>query len=730
MSTDNTVVASVISSGNNKSRSNFKSGLRGGRQSYSNRGGIKRRFERLPRENWKKNKLDVGNRLKESDIDITEYVGKHTGFSAIIKERYTDFHVNELDLNGQVAKLTHQDIPHEPEDDQDIEDLKKLIPSAIWDQLHTLKEDDPSSSSGIEIDVTSLDKSERKAIHTIAKRLVNAISQTVNKEDKKFITVVPNSQDNKIANKMRKDNRIDWKKRGGDYCHFLLHKVNMDTMDALNQLAASLRIRPDIFNYAGTKDRRAWTTQWVSLKKIDPRDILRMGKTIHGVYVGNFKYAKDCLKLGMLHGNQFRIALRNVQGSDEEIEQAMTSLRDNGFINYYGLQRFGSIAAIPTHDIGKRLLQGKWHEAIELILKPREREQDKELAEARQIYAETKDAHAAYARIKRVDKIEARLLKGLQISGNNNLVGALDFVPRNIRLMYIHAYQSFVWNHIVSRRIKQFGTNVIVGDLVYDKQNCKEDITNETTDRSLDDTDNVKDESDVTSTEKKDIDSIVDKETEEKPETTKATDDLTEEGVNDLPVVKILTKEDLSNYTLADVIIPQPGWKVTYPPYAKPWFDEFLDKDGLTTDLRQKNKKYSLGGSYRKILGIPTDLSWKIMRYNEKHDDLILSDIDEMRKHAPAQDKPDGQYKALIVEMCLKSSNYATMALREILKNDTSAETQAALSASHCTEDTQSDVTAEKITNESLSGSPDLTESEDNTGKSHNIKLDEDSTDA
>lgn len=147
----------------------------------------------------KKNKLDVGNRLKESDIGITEYIGKHIGFSAVIKERYTDFHVNEIDFNGQVAKLTHQDIPREPEDDENIEDLKKLLPSAIWDQLQTLKEDNTSSSSSIEIDVTSLDKSERKAVHTIAKRLADVISQTVDKDDKKFITIVSNSKNNKTG---------------------------------------------------------------------------------------------------------------------------------------------------------------------------------------------------------------------------------------------------------------------------------------------------------------------------------------------------------------------------------------------------------------------------------------------------------------------------------------------------------------------------------------------------
>lgn len=162
--------------------------------------------------------------------------------------------------------------------------------------------------------------------------------------------------------------------------------------------------------------------------------------------------------------------------------------------------------------------------------------------------------------------------------GDKNPQGVLDSVPRNIRLMYIHAYQSFVWNHVVSKRIKQFGTVPVVGDLVYDKQNRKEIVSDETTDYPLNDNDDIKDKTDTAFVEEKDID----------PMSSEASKENLEQ--NDFPTVKILTEEDLSNYTLADVIIPQPGWKVTYPTYAKAWFDKFLAKDELTTDLRQNNK--------------------------------------------------------------------------------------------------------------------------------------------
>lgn len=43
---------------------------------------------------------------------------------------------------------------------------------------------------------------------------------------------------------------------------------------------------------------------------------------------------------------------RSVTGSEEQIKSSMTSLQEVGFINYYGMQRFGT-SSIPTHHIGR-----------------------------------------------------------------------------------------------------------------------------------------------------------------------------------------------------------------------------------------------------------------------------------------------------------------------------------------------------------------------------------------
>lgn len=381
---------------------------------------------------------------------------------------------------------------------------------------------------------------------------------------------------------------------------------------------------------------------------------------MRGAFVGNFKFAKEPLRLGQLKGNHFTIALRNVTATDDEISAALTSLRDNGFVNYYGLQRFGTVATVPTQEIGKALLQGNWNEAIDLILKPRSGE-FLDMAEAREIYSKTKDAKAALDKIQRQDKIEAKLLRGIVQCGKTNPQGALDALPRNARTMYIHAYQSFVWNHLVSRRIKELGNKPIVGDLVYEKRDTH-DTTEAAHDESTEGGEDTEkeleksegngkeaDKKDQEESDKKDKDEADKKDQEEadgkdkeeadkktpeegdgkgtekgvtqgeatdgkgeeavvkdgetgesnemevvqdevKPEVKKNKDEPIEKDFYPLPAVKMLTEEDLEHYTLSDVVMPQPGWRVTYPSYAKQWYEDFLAKDGLTTDLRQKNQ--------------------------------------------------------------------------------------------------------------------------------------------
>ncbi|XP_046752545.1 pseudouridylate synthase 7 homolog [Diprion similis] len=758
----------------------YRGGSRGYRGGTQNRRGYKRNQGNFDIDG-KRQKMEVGNRLKEVDIGVTEFVGDHKGFSGVVKERYGDFHVHEITLNGEIAKLTDQTIPPEPDQLENIEDLKKEIPAEVWKQFETLIEAE-SEILSVEINVTAMNKDERRAIHAIAKKIPNTISQTVEKGETKYIVVAKANKQKQSGHMFRRDQRVDWARRGGNYCHFLLHKVNIDTMDALNQMGMYLRVKSNMFNYAGTKDRRARTTQWVSLKKISPLDILAAAKSVRGVFVGNFKFCEEPLKLGMLSGNRFSIALRSVTGSDEEIEKAMTSLRDNGFINYYGLQRFGTVAAIPTHEIGKALMQGKWHEAIELILKPRAGEQQRDLVEAREIYKKTKDAHEAFKRISRPDKIEAKLLWGLHVCGDQNPQGALDWVPRNTSLMYIHAYQSFIWNLVVSKRIKELGPKPVVGDLVYENRNFKEETDrlefshNDNEDESDNDkkknpaTDkNEANESDLTEVDKpeeavkdKEGNKVEDPEIEGKDsmkievsevnmeiapaidnennlgaakdtengeegkddlDQDKNTAEIDKEDLHSLPAVKILTEEDLSNYTLTDIVMPQPGWRVTYPTYAKPWFDEILAKDGLTTDLRQKNRKYTLGGAYRKMLEIPSDISWRIMRYQERHDDLILCDIDEMRGLSAPKENPEGRYKALIVEMSLRPSTYATMALREILKCDTSSQTQAAQSAANKAEEDEKEKKESNKEDEPKSAEDEVKQDKEVLDKDNGMKM-------
>ena len=57
--------------------------------------------------------------------------------------------------------------------------------------------------------------------------------------------------------------------------------------------------------------------------------------------------------------------------------------------------------------------------------------------------------------------IERALVEGLaRTGGTKNWLQALLAIPRNIRNLYPHAFQSFIWNKVASQRFEQHGAQL------------------------------------------------------------------------------------------------------------------------------------------------------------------------------------------------------------------------------------------------------------------------------
>ncbi|CAG8485378.1 10183_t:CDS:10 [Acaulospora morrowiae] len=597
----------------------------------------------------------------EQEVGLTEYVDASVNLGLFFLLRFADFLVYEIDKLGNVVHLTNLDVPKITKADDNLEEQTKesLSNNEITEPVISLDSIFVEMNSLIDEETTKLvqnllnsngkdppfveikpenDKEKRRNIHEFFKKHFGNVLNTETKEKAIRVSMHTSKTRNDRRNKRRDDH---WEALGGTHCQFVLYKENRSTMEAINFLCKTLKLHARVFNYPGTKDLRAISVQKVTANRVKAERLAGLNSHLRDMKLGNFEYVKEELKLGDLNGNHFVITLRDVKADSEDIiTRAMNALKDNGFINYFGMQRFGT-TSIMTHEIGRALLQNNWEEAVDLILKPRPGDRS-DYQKARQIWAESRDAKKTLELFSKKCIAECHILSSFVKAGNNkDCAGAFNTIPRNLRLMYVHAYQSYVWNKMVSERIRIFGCDVpVVGDLIVLDG-----------DDSIDTEDSISDlasgESSTTgSGNKKDI------------------------------KVKVLTEEDLPNYTIYDVVLPLPGHSVIYPDniiFQK--YKELMWKDRLDPrEMKRNVKDLSLTGSYRKIIGKPKDVFWKTFRYNDPKIPLALNDLEVLQGKSEPESIPDGAYLALRVHISLSTSQYATMALRELLKNSASTE--------------------------------------------------------
>ncbi|GAA5908397.1 pseudouridine synthase PUS7 [Sporobolomyces salmoneus] len=468
------------------------------------------------------------------------------------------------------------------------------------------------------------------------------------------------------------------------FIHFTLLKTNKESHDAISTLSRYFSVTPREIGIAGTKDKRAITVQRVSLKrgkKLTIEDVWRVarngagggggkgkgGWTDRNVRIGDVRYEENGLELGMLKGNKFVITLRDIDPTSvPTIHSSLSSLRSNGFLNYYGMQRFGT-APIPTHLIGLALLRSEWSLAVDLILSPRVGEFE-DIVRARELWREGKRDEARKEMPKRCTA-ERCVMEAYKRGNESDHLGALSSIPKNLRLMYVHAWQSYIWNRLVSERVRLFGAlEPVEGDLVYVSEGEAAAIEADSEEKAEKEDESLKDPSSAASQQAYYI------------------------STSSLPKVRALTPLDISSksHTIYDVVLPMPGFAVTYPSGALgELYKRVIKEDGIDPDqMWRKQKEYSLGGTYRKILHLPQQISYKLLISTSSSQDLTQSDEDVLLGKPPLELKEydeekggleEGESLCLQVELELGSSTYATMALREILKSRTSSANQKSL---------------------------------------------------
>ncbi|MBZ0113153.1 MAG: tRNA pseudouridine(13) synthase TruD [Thermoanaerobaculia bacterium] len=137
----------------------------------------------------------------------------------------------------------------------------------------------------------------------------------------------------------------------------LLHieKRLRNSEDVATEIAERLGLEERAVGYAGRKDRRAVTRQWMSVPDLDPDQATALD--IEGVTVLEAFRHRHPLRPGDLEGNRFRITVREVEDRPEQIATRVETMHRHGMPNRFGRQRYGRHG--DNADLGRRVLAGE-----------------------------------------------------------------------------------------------------------------------------------------------------------------------------------------------------------------------------------------------------------------------------------------------------------------------------------------------------------------------------------
>jgi tRNA pseudouridine13 synthase len=249
----------------------------------------------------------------------------------------------------------------------------------------------------------------------------------------------------------------------------VLVKRNWDMLMAVKNVARELGIDQGRIQIAGIKDAKAISAQYITLDGLLIEDAAKV--QYKDIELRPLGYFREPLSAFYLLGNNFNINISSISQPLAVVEEQITRTIEEvvavgGIPNFYGHQRFGTTRPI-THLVGKALVQGNIEEAAMIFLaKPSPDEHPTSMV-ARKELQESLDFKRALAAFPSQLRYERLMLAHLA-EVPEDFVGAFRCLPLKLRMLFVQAYQSLLFNRFLSERIRRGFSlgNAEAGDFV------------------------------------------------------------------------------------------------------------------------------------------------------------------------------------------------------------------------------------------------------------------------
>ena len=229
-----------------------------------------------------------------------------------------------------------------------------------------------------------------------------------------------------------------------------VEKRGTPTFDLLLFLSKAAKVSERRIGYAGLKDSRAVTSQYVSLPKVAPAHV----RGLRGRHFRVLSAQRDGrpLRIGHLLGNRFTIRIRDINPARiESAQSVLETMVRRGMPNAYGEQRFG--VRQDGHVLGDALIRGDAQTFVDNFLgAPSKLERNPAILEARAYYDQG-DIQRAWKTFPKRHRAEKRALSSLARGGSpQDVVQELGSGPRKI---WLSAWQSYFFNAVLDERIRR-----------------------------------------------------------------------------------------------------------------------------------------------------------------------------------------------------------------------------------------------------------------------------------